>query len=1322
MGKASFIALVSAGFIFGLVPRADCADWKAYLGGNQRSGAGQSTLPADLRLAWTYRSQAKPEQAWSGPRTTPIEGHVMLPRVNFDAAPQTIIVEGKVFFGSTVDHRMHCLDAETGAEIWSFYTDGPIRLAPTHAHGKILFGSDDGVVYCVDANSGDLIWKYRVGPSDDRLIARGEMISRWPVRTGVLVDGAVAYFGAGVFPHETVYLCAADVHTGEIVWRNDRISQADAGRNDLSPQGYLLANDTTLYVPSGRSLPVAVAKDSGEIVFQRKYSWRTDAGGVVGGTKALLGDGQVYAGGPHHFLAMDEKTGEVGEAYIGGRWMVLADEFAYLLDGDKVFCVNRAEHAKASQQKQAWFLRARKVAKDPQKLAEAQDKMREYADVGVVWQQSCDLDGAMISTDSMLIVGGDQRVAAFDRLTGKQVWHASVKGKAMGLAATDSTLTVSTDEGYIYAFTPHEVDQVRQWPRPFSEPFASDEQAMFFERAAGEMLSVSKQRSGYCLVVGLDQGQLAYELMRQSNLYVIAVEPDASRAKELRVRFENAGVHATRLTIVQVPLDAMPLPNYFANLIVSESHLLSGQIPCEPEDLARFLKPCGGVAIFGQPDAAKLARSDYWSATEDWLVRLFRADEGEFFSSGNWQSLRRGKLPGAGEWTHQYGDASNTSFSNDQRIRDGLSVLWYGDPGPSAMINRHEAAGAPLSTNGRMFIQGTDKVMAYDAYNGNFLWEVENPGAIRTGVFNNRETHNLAANDETLFMAIEDTCHLLDSATGELIHEYKTPESIDGIPRDWAYVAVDGTQLFGTNTIRSELEEKMRRRGQTVTSQTDAIFAYNLGSTDLLWAYRGDNILHTTIAIGPEHVYFIDSHITPEQRQELYRRDKGELKQLEGEAALQAEAEIKLLDARRAVCLDRMTGEKLWERPVDVTDTTNVSAGGGGLTVMYANGMLVLCGANANGHYWKQFLAGEFDKRKLIVLDAATGDQLWAKNANYMNRPAVVGDQIFAEPWAFDLKTGDTKKRPHPLTGEQSDWRFSRPGHHCGVITATPNMMFFRSGFIGYYDLYADSGTQHFAGQRLGCWVNAIPGNGLVMIPEASAGCVCQFSIASTVVLEPRSETKAWGILSAVGETTPVNRMGINLGAPGDRVDVARKTWFGYPRPKSVERLEFIFDIQPRFADGGGWFSNNPDNLDWQKSDLPWIFASGARGLQHLEIPLLGSDDETAKYNVRLFFAGMTKSQIDELEIRFQGTPMEGKTERFGDGPHGSAITFVREFREIPVTQNLVYDCLIPTIGPLPELSAIEVVRVDAGGTKKTVDAEALPLEKSLEDSNKGSM
>ncbi len=209
------------------------------------------------------------------------------------------------------------------------------------------------------------------------------------------------------------------------------------------------------------------------------------------------------------------------------------------------------------------------------------------------------------------------------------------------------------------------------------------------------------------------------------------------------------------------------------------------------------------------------------------------------------------------------------------------------------------------------------------------------------------------------------------------------------------------------------------------------------------------------------------------------------------------------------------------------------------------------------------------------------------------------------------------------------------------MITATPNMMFFRSGFIGYYDLYHDSGTRHFAGQRLGCWINAIPGNGLVMIPEASAGCVCQFSIASTVVMEPKTENKSWGIFSAVGPTTPVKRMGINFGAPGDRKDPSGQEWFGYPRPSTRERLEFVFDVKPKLASGGGWYSRNLESVNIQGTDKPWLYTSGARGLQRFEIPLLGKGDPKSNYTVKFHFSNLDKADAGLLDVRLQGQAVE---------------------------------------------------------------------------------
>ena len=38
------------------------------------------------------------------------------------------------------------------------------------------------------------------------------------------------------------------------------------------------------------------------------------------------------------------------------------------------------------------------------------------------------------------------------------------------------------------------------------------------------------------------------------------------------------------------------------------------------------------------------------------------------------------------------GNVANTSMSNDYRVKGGMNVLWYGDPGPSSMVNRHQGA------------------------------------------------------------------------------------------------------------------------------------------------------------------------------------------------------------------------------------------------------------------------------------------------------------------------------------------------------------------------------------------------------------------------------------------------------------------------------------------------------------------------------------------------------------------------------------------------------------------------------------------------------
>jgi hypothetical protein len=252
-------------------------------------------------------------------------------------------------------------------------------------------------------------------------------------------------------------------------------------------------------------------------------------------------------------------------------------------------------------------------------------------------------------------------------------------------------------------------------------------------------------------------------------------------------------------------------------------------------------------------------------------------------------------------------------------------------------------------------------------------------------------------------------------------------------------------------------------------------------------------------------------------------------------------------------------------------------------------------------------------------------------------------------------------------------------------------MIMFRSGFTGYYDLNDDAGVEHFAGHRLGCWINAIPANGLVLIPEASAGCVCLFSIASTVVMEPREERHPWTIYSAVGAQTPVKHLAINLGAPGDRKDASGTIWFSYPRRTAYQEtsLDVKLDLKPQFAAGGGFRSVSETSVEG--SDAPWVYSSWAEGLTSLTLPLLGKDDPPATYRVRLYVAEMRPDAPEPavFDVKLQGQTMltDVTAKALGTG------AAVYEATGVVTGGDLVIE--LTAKSGVPILNAVEMIRVE---------------------------
>jgi outer membrane protein assembly factor BamB len=131
-----------------------------------------------------------------------------------------VIAGGLALVAASDQHRLAAFDAKTGAPKWTFTAGGRIDCPPTVDGGCSLFGARDGYVYCVKNADGALIWKLLVAPRDERVIAYGQLESKWPIVGGVLVYDGLAYCAVGRHSGSdggiTVY--AIEPHSGKAVW------------------------------------------------------------------------------------------------------------------------------------------------------------------------------------------------------------------------------------------------------------------------------------------------------------------------------------------------------------------------------------------------------------------------------------------------------------------------------------------------------------------------------------------------------------------------------------------------------------------------------------------------------------------------------------------------------------------------------------------------------------------------------------------------------------------------------------------------------------------------------------------------------------------------------------------------------------------------------------------------------------------------------------------------------------------------------------------------------------------------------------------------
>ena len=900
-------------------PSGHSADWPTLRGDAARSGYTAEAIPNQLSERWRIKLPHKPRPSWPTAE-----------RMKFDRAFQPIIMGELVIFGSSADDQVYALDATTGQVAWTFFTDAPIRFAPAGWRDRIFVASDDGCLYALALKDGKLLWKHRGGPAGESVIGNERMTSKWPARGGPVVFGDVVYYAAGVWPSDGVFLHAIDAASGKVVWSNSETGQMMMGQphggaeaySGVSAQGALVATTNRLFMPTGRAVPAAYDRATGKFLY-----YHLQKNNQRGGSMAMAVD---------EFMFND---GAFFDAEKGDLAFELGHGAAVSVPGGLVRSEGRSLTAykwkTIYQKKEGKFLELRRPFSS--RLISMEHEVLDFIVAG-----------------SDAICGQDGRVSAIDYSRQRTVWwSAPVQGKALGLAAANGRLVVSTDEGFIYCFDGDPGTSINASPK-----VVEAKTDPIYAKAVEEIIRRTGVTEGFCLDLGAGHGDLAIELARRTKLHIYAIEPDPTKVALARKRLAAAGLYGDRVTVHQSPLNRVSYPDYFANLVVSSRNLETDLSAGAHDEVKRMQRPYGGKTCLGRPGAMKVTT--------------------------------RGELKGAGSWTHQNSNPANTLCSDDAIVKGTLSMFWFRDV-EFEVPNRHGQGPAPLYHKGHMVVGGVHGIACLDAYNGRVRWIYDIPGFLSDydGIH-----HDVGVGDTggpfclgeaAVFVRTGDRCLRIAYRDGRLLNELKTPTKPDDRNRDWGFLAHHDSIIFGS-TANDEHRVSPRYKLTKLRTESTRLFAIEAKTGKLLWQYNAKHSLrHNAIAIADQRVYLIDRPLVMQDHVAEPKRNGRHQPKLKADQVPKG----------MLLALNARTGREIWRNENNIIGTQ--------LATSEKHNVLLMNFSAVRHRFFK--LPSEVGD-SLAAFDTRTGKRLWEKEAKYQTRPVINDEIIYAQGGAWNLKTG----------------------------------------------------------------------------------------------------------------------------------------------------------------------------------------------------------------------------------------------------------------------------------------------------------------------------
>jgi len=564
---------------------------------------------------------------------------------------------------------------------------------------------------------------------------------------------------------------------------------------------------------------------------------------------------------------------------------------------------------------------------------------------------------------------------------------------------------------------------------------------------------------GICVVLGAERASLVAELAQGSDLSIYFQSPDVREVARVREVAAAAGLLGTRVFVDQGDFDAIHLADNLADAV-----LVSAAAGVDQKEVLRVLHP-EGKALLGE------------------------------------RTLEKPFPEGTDRWDHPYHSPSNNPQSTDQLARAPYLTQFLADPKFSPMPEQTVAAGGRVfKALGHIAHRANQNVMlnkllGINGYNGTILWQRDLPA----GFMIHRNT--MIATPETLYLADDKSCKLIDAKTGETTGQIVIPDGLGDGPV-WKWMALQDGVLYAL--VGGE-EINVAK----VPSTNPALGHWPWG----MWQGHEYNNPKTNFGFGRTMVA-----IDPKTKKVLWSHDEDDY--LDARGLCMQDDRIYIYSPEKMLgCLDATSGKTVWK----TSDAKLLAAIGPNARAQhYVTGYATSSYIKCNDRFL--FFSGP-QRDRTVAVSAKDGKLLWQHTQG--NLQLVLRDDAI-----YGAGPGDTGVKLDYETGNVLGRLPVRRA--CTRATGSIDSIFYRTpGGTVRYDVAANA-ARHVAPMRPPCQDGVIISDGLLYWGPWMCGC--QLSFYGHICLAPagdfdfRPGTDASRLQMGPGDPTSVEPLAVQAG------------------------------------------------------------------------------------------------------------------------------------------------------------------------------------------------